>query len=57
MCASYENAGDMVAMYMGNEQVMAQIEPMVLEEQAVDWLIENGVSKTRKIGFHEYMNT
>jgi trigger factor len=57
MCASYENADDMVAMYMNNEQVMSQIEPMVLEDQAVEWIIEHGVEKTRKIGFHEYMNS
>jgi len=56
MCASYEKADDMVAMYMGNEQVMSQIEPMVLEDQAVEWIIEHGVEKTKKIGFHEYMN-
>lgn len=55
MCAGYQNAEDMVAMYMANEQVMAQIEPMVLEEQAVDWLVENGIAKTRKVGFKEYM--
>jgi trigger factor len=56
MCAGYENPQDMVAMYLGNQQVMAQIEPMVLEDQAVDWLIEHGVAKTKKIGFQEYMN-
>jgi len=56
MCASYENAEDMVAMYMSNEQALAQIEPMVLEDQAVEWLTENGVVKTRKVGFKEYMN-
>ena len=57
MCASYENADDMVAMYMSNEQVLAQIEPMVLEDQAVDWLVENGVAKSKKVGFQEYMNS
>jgi trigger factor len=56
MCASYENADDMVAMYLNNEQIMSQIEPMVLEDQAVNWLIEHGVAKTRKVGFQEYMN-
>jgi len=56
MCASYENAEDMIAMYMRNEQAIAQIEPIVLEEQAVEWLTENGVVKTRKAGFQEYMN-
>ncbi len=57
MCASYENADDMVATYMANEQIMAQIEPMVLEEQAVEWLTETGVVKTRTIDFKEYMNS
>ncbi len=57
MCASYENADDMVAMYMSNEQVLGQIEPMVLEDQAVDWIIEHGIAKTKKVGFQEYMNS
>ncbi|MFQ6006916.1 MAG: trigger factor [Woeseia sp.] len=56
MCASYENSEDMVAMYLGNEQVMAQIEPLVLEDQAVDWLMENSVVKPKKVGFKEYMD-
>lgn len=57
MCASYENSEEMIAMYLNNRQVMAQIEPMVLEDQVVDWLIENGLSKTRKVGFKEYMKS
>ena len=28
---------------------------MVLEEQAVEWIIENGVEKKKQIGFKEYM--
>jgi trigger factor len=56
MCAGYENSEDMVNMYMGNQQVMQQVEPMVLEQQALDWLLENGKSSTNKVGFTEYMN-
>ncbi len=56
MCASYENSEDMVNMYLGNQQVMQQIQPMVLEQQAMDWLLENGKSSTKKVGFTEYMN-
>ena len=56
MCAGYENAQDMVANYMSNPQLVGQIEPMVLEEQALDRLIENGVEKVKKVGFKEYMN-
>lgn len=56
MCAGYENADDMVATYMSNPQVIQQIEPIVLEEQALERLIENGKEKIKKFGFKEYMN-
>lgn len=56
ICSSYENAEQMVTSYLGDPQLMAQLEPLVLEEQAVDDLIANGVQKTRKVGFKEYMN-
>ena len=56
ICSSYENAEDMVSSYLGNPQVMAQIEPLVLEEQAVERLIENGVETIREVKFGEYMN-
>jgi len=55
MCSSYENADDMVANYMSNPQIIGQFEPMVMEQQAVDWLIENGTEKIRKVSFKEYM--
>ena len=56
MCAGYENAPQMVDMYMGNPEVLKQVEPMVVEQLAVDWLMENGKTKTKKIAFKEYMN-
>ena len=46
----------MVKMYMGNPQVMQQIEPLVVEQKAVDWLVEHGKAKTRKVNFKDYMN-
>jgi trigger factor len=55
ICSGYEQADEMVASYLGNPQVMTQIEPIVLEEQAVDWLVEQGKVRTRKVGFKEYM--
>lgn len=55
MCGGYENASDMVANYMSNPQIIAQIEPVVLEEQAVDLLIQNGVEKVKKVDFKKYM--
>jgi len=56
MCAGYENAEDMVNMYLGNPQTVQQIQPAVLEQQAFDWLLENGKSSTKKVAFTEYMN-
>lgn len=56
LCGSYENPAEMVANYMANPQIMAQFEPMVLEQQAVDWLIGNGSEKKQKVSFTEYMN-
>jgi trigger factor len=56
MCSGYENADEMVKMYLGNPQVMQQIEPMVVEQKAVEWLMENGKAKTKKVTFKDYMN-
>ena len=55
LCAGYENADDMVQTYLGNPQVMQQIEPMVLEDQAVDWIVKNGKEKAKKVDFKDYM--
>jgi trigger factor len=57
MCASYENSEDMVNMYLSNPQIMQQIEPMVVEQQAIAWIMENGKTKTKKISFKDFMNT
>ena len=56
MCESYENSAEMVEMYMSNPQVLQQVEPMVVEQLAVDWLLENGKVKNKKISFKDYMN-
>jgi len=55
LCSSYENSDEMIANYMGNPQIMAQFEPMVLEEQAVEWIIANGIEKSKKVSFKDYM--
>ncbi len=56
MCAGYENADEMVNIYMSNPQVVQQVEPMVLEQMAVDWLVEQGTVKDKKVSFTDYMN-
>lgn len=56
LCASYENSADMVEMYMSNPQVLQQVEPKVVEQQAIDWIVENGKTKAKKISFKEFMD-
>ncbi len=55
MCAGYEKADEMVELYVNNPQVRQQVEPMVLEQMAVNWLMDNGTVKLKKIAFTEYM--
>ena len=56
LCAGYENAEDMVNIYMSNPQIIQQVEPLVLEQMAIDWLLDNGTVKENKVSFTEYMN-
>ena len=56
MCAGYENAEEMVRMYLSNAQIMQQIHPMVVEQKAVEWLVEHGKVKAKKVAFRDYMN-
>jgi len=56
MCAGYENADEMVNMYLNTPQVRQQVEPIVLEQMAFDWLLEHGKARTKKVGFTEFMN-
>lgn len=57
MCAGYEKAAEMVELYVTDPQVRQQVEPMVLEQMAIDWLMENGTVKLKKITFTEYMDS
>ncbi len=57
MVAGYENPDEMVEMYMSNPQILQQIEPMALEQKAIDWLLDNGKVKAKKVTFTDYMNS
>jgi len=57
MCASYESSAEMVEAYMSNPQIVQQVEPMILEQQAIDWLAQNGKATTKKVAFREYMDS
>ncbi|MEO1203339.1 MAG: trigger factor [Pseudomonadota bacterium] len=57
MVAGYENPDEMVEMYMSNPQILQQIEPMALEQKAIDWLLDNGTVKSKQVAFTDYMNS
>lgn len=56
MFAGYDDPEAIVSAYMGNPQLRQQIEPMVLEDQAIEALIEKGSEKSKTVTFKEYMN-
>ncbi len=55
MVAGYDEAEDMANMYMSNPQIRQQIEPVALEQLAVNWLVDNSKTTTKKISFTDYM--
>ncbi len=57
ICEGYENVDEMVEMYMNDPKFLQQVEPVVLEQAAIEWLIENGTVKAKKVSFTEYMNS
>ena len=56
MCAGYENPSAMIEQYMGNPQFISQIEPIVIEEQAISLIAEKAKEKIKKISFTKYMD-
>ena len=56
MFAGYQEPEKLIEQYMGNQQIMSQIQSMVLEEQAFDLIAKEGKEKLNKINFSEYMN-
>ena len=56
MFAGYQEPDKLIEQYMGNQQIMGQIQSMVLEEQAFDMIAKEGKEKLNEISFSEYMN-
>jgi trigger factor len=54
--AGYDDSEGLMANYLNDQKFLQQIEPMVLEEQAIDLLRERGKQKPRSVAFKEYMN-
>ena len=56
MCAGYENPSEIINQYMNNPQFVSQVEPIVLEEQAIELLTNDAKEKKKKVSFSRYMN-
>jgi trigger factor len=55
ICEPYENPDEIRQIYMQNQQFLSQIQNMVLEEQVVEWLLEQAQTSSRKMAFKELM--
>ncbi|MFC1695178.1 trigger factor [Pseudomonadota bacterium] len=51
--STYEQPAEVMQMYYGNKQLMQQVESSVLEEQVVDWVLENAKVTNRDMKFQE----
>ena len=41
IAASYENPDEVVQYYYGNQEMLTGVQTAVIEEQAVEWIMEN----------------
>ena len=56
MASSYEEPKEFIDYYMSNQQALAQVQSIILEEQVVDFLIENADVKVEKVAASELLN-
>ncbi len=54
--AGYEGSDEMILNYLNDPKFLQQIEPMVLEDQAIEALRAKGSEQTEKVEFKAYMD-
>jgi trigger factor len=50
---TYEQPTEVMQLYYGNQRLMQQVESSVLEEQVVDWVLENAKVTHKAMKFQE----
>jgi len=50
---TYEEPAEVMQLYYGNQRLMEQVESSVLEEQVVDWVLENAKVTPKEMKFQE----
>jgi trigger factor len=53
MASTYEQPDEVMQMYYGNQQLLQQVESAVMEEQVVDWVLENAKVTPQEMKFQE----
>lgn len=53
---TYEDANEVIQLYYSNPQLTAQVENIVLEEQVVDWVLENAKVSAKEMKFKEVIS-
>jgi len=53
---TYEQPAEVMQLYYGNQRLMEQVESSVLEEQVVDWALENAKVSAQGMSFQEVIN-
>jgi len=56
MASSYEDPTEFIEYYKNDQQALAQVQSVVLEEQIVDFLLENATVETEKVSASEILN-
>jgi len=56
IASTYEQPAEIMQMYYGNQQLLQQVENAVLEEEVVDWVLENAKVTSQEMTFQEVIN-
>ena len=56
LAQNYEDPQEVIDWYYGNPEQLAQIESQVLEEQAIEWILEHAKVTEEPVSFQELMN-
>ena len=54
---TYEQPDEVMQLYYGNQRLMEQVESSVLEEQVVDWVLENAKVTPKAMKFQEVITS
>jgi len=54
---TYEQPAEVMQLYYGNQRLMEQVESSVLEEQVVDWVLENAKVTPKTMKFQEVITS